>query len=167
MRFHTFESFNEAKDLFSKTELKIMDLNDELKDLKSDLKQAKIDMEGDPEIEIEGGPVANEWGKKIMDLEDQIEKTKAKIQKLETPRKPGVKKELTYEEAINKDKIKAKKTAKSYIEKEKEDILRSMKSYPNRSYTEQAIIYKKRYNIPGDLEYIEDILKELNWKMKI
>jgi len=158
-RIHTYESFlNEAKPLFSATENKIMDLQQELKDLKSDLKQAWTDMENDPDIEPEGGKIADEWGGKLEDLQKQIEMIEAKIEKLENPTK---KKAKTYEE-ITPVGIAKKSLLNNIV-----DIKKSIKSWPDRTVQQQAEIYKKRYGMKAELADIATALGEIQTENKI
>jgi len=115
---------------------KFTNLQDELASLKQELKDAWSDMENDPEIEVEGGPVADEWGEKIEKIEDEIKKIEDKIEKMEnpSPRKPRA------------DKGDSKKILLKNIE----DIKNSRKTYPDRTIEQQALIYKKRFKISDD-----------------
>lgn len=140
---HNYTSFlNEAS-----REVRIFDLEEELENLEADIKQAYSDMENDPDIEIEGGPVADEWGGKIDKMEKEVEKIKEKIAKLKIPIKPREPKPFT--------------DAKKLLTKNIDDIKQSMKSYPDRTVQQQAEIYKKRYKIKDGLETIATALKEI------
>lgn len=171
-RIQNFESFiNEAayEKYGTASYWKYEELKDELKDLKSDLKQAWIDMENDPKIEIEGGPVADAWGGKIEKLENDITDVEAKIAKMES--KP-VKKELTYDEVMAKEtpeykaKIKVEDAKKSLLNKI-DDIKKSILAWPDRTIPEQAEIYKKRYGLKAELADIATALTELQAEKKI
>lgn len=173
-RIHTYESFiNEAYDdqgtplnkKWTDAQDELASLEQELKDLKQDLKQAFSDMENDPNIEPEGGKVADEWGGKLNDIEEEIEKKKkeiekllAKIDKMENPTK-------------RKDSTKAdtpKDAAKAILVRyHLDDIKTSMKAWPDRTIQQQAEIYKKRYKLVQDVEDISAALAELEAEKKI
>ena len=71
--------------LYGKERMKAEDdlwqISQDLKDLYADRGQMLIDME--QEAEAEGGPIADEYGGKLNDIEDQIQKLLAKRSKLE------------------------------------------------------------------------------------
>jgi DNA-binding ferritin-like protein (Dps family) len=73
------------KPLYGKERMKAEDdlwqISQDLKDLYADRGQMLIDME--QEAEAEGGPIADEYGGKLNDIEDQIQKLLAKRNKLE------------------------------------------------------------------------------------
>ena len=64
-----------------KVEDDLLDINQELKDLYFDRDQLLIDME--QEAEVEGGPIADEYGDKLNMIEDEIQSLIAKRSKLE------------------------------------------------------------------------------------
>ena len=172
-RIHTYESFiNEAYDDYgtplnakwTEAQDELASLDQELKDLKRDLKDAFSDMENDPDIKPEGGKVADEWGGKLNKIEEDIEKKKkeieklvAKIDKMEnpTPRKNST------------TATTPKDAAKALLLKKIEDIKVSMKAWPDRTIQQQAVIYKKRYNLVQDVEDIATALEELETENKI
>jgi len=71
--------------LYGKERMKVEDdlwqISQDLKDLYADRGQLLIDME--QEAEPEGGPIADEYGGKLNDIEDQIQRLLAKRSKLE------------------------------------------------------------------------------------
>ncbi len=175
MRIHNFKKFiDEAYDdhgtplnrKWTEAQDELASLDHELKNLKQDLKQAFSDMENDPDIEPEGGKVADEWGAKLNDIEEEIaakkkeiEELEAKIDKMENPA-ARKKKELTYEEAIHMETIKT-------INKNIDDIKKSRTTWPDRTIEQEAEIYKKRYGINGDIEGVLYALKKLQDEKKI
>ncbi len=64
-----------------KAEDELWDISLELKDLYADRDQMLIDME--QEAEVEGGPIADEYGDKLNKIEDEIQKLIAKRSRLE------------------------------------------------------------------------------------
>lgn len=64
-----------------KAEDELWDISQELKDLYADRGQMLIDME--QEAEVEGGPIADEYGDKLNKIEDEIQKLIAKRSRLE------------------------------------------------------------------------------------
>jgi len=88
------------KPLYGKQRLKAEDdlwyISQELKDLYSDRGQMLIDME--EEAEVEGGPIADEYGDKLNKIEDEIQKLIAKRNKLEM---------MLAESVVNEAKFKA------------------------------------------------------------
>lgn len=155
MRIHRFESFiNE-----SSREDKIYDLKQERNELQNDIRQAWSDMENDPDIEPEGGKIADEWGGKLNKMEAELEKLTAKIDKMENPaaRKASTAKEETPVAQI-------KKIFSKYID----DINQSRKSWPDRTVEEQAVIYKRRYlSDKADLEDVKKAIDELQSEKKL
>lgn len=155
MRIHNFEQFvNEAYDDYGTPMWhKYTELQDELASLKQELKDLYSDMENDPEIEIEGGKVADEWGDKIEKKEAEIKKIDDKINKMENP---------------GPRKAREKKSdAEAKLNKNIEDIKRSIKSWPERTIPQQAEIYKTRYKIDADVAEIANVLTALKAENKI
>jgi hypothetical protein len=141
------ESFNEAYDDYDTPMWhKHRELKLQLIELKNDLKDAWLDMENDPEVEPEGGPVANKWADRIEKMEKEIAEVESKINKMENT----VKKART-----------PQSDAQKKITKNVEEIRKSILSWPDRTPEQQAEIYKKRYSINDDLETIVNVLKEL------
>lgn len=64
-----------------KAEDELWNISQDLKDLYSDRGQTLIDME--QEAEVEGGPIADEYGDKLNKIEDQIQALIMKRNKLE------------------------------------------------------------------------------------
>ena len=155
MRIHNFKSFvNESYDDFgTATYRKHQALEQEIKELKDDIKQAWSDMENDPDIEIEGGPVADSWAEKIENMETELKKLEEKIKKIENPKA--------------RERRTVQTDAKKKLTKNIEDINRSVKSWPDRTLQQQAEIYKTRYKITDDLDTIVAVLKELQADKKI
>jgi len=155
-----FENFNEELYVSSVSDkhLDLKYLKDELIDLEKDLKQLFRDQEqeigqiisktGDSESE-DGVKVRDEYGARLEKLEKDIEKKKGEIKilddKLNTPRKPRA--------------IDPVVTVTKILNKHKEDIAQSKRSWPNRTPQEEAEIYKKRFEIA---EPIETIISALN-----
>ena len=50
----------------------VLDLRDEKHDLELRIKNLYREMENDPEIEIEGGPVADQYGDELNKLENRL-----------------------------------------------------------------------------------------------
>ena len=114
------------KPLYGKQRLKAEDdlwyISQELKDLYSDRGQMLIDME--EEAEVEGGPIADEYGDKLNKIEDEIQKLIAKRNKLEM---------RLAESVVNEGK-----GAKNYFEDLKYNYTKSLRYLDNDE--------KKEYN---------------------
>jgi hypothetical protein len=154
-RIHNFSKFvNEA---YSQSEryYKILNLQKERDEKQEELNQMRIDMEEDPDIEIEGGPIADKWGGELNRQEKEIEKLDNQIEKLENP--------------VTRKKREAgiQSDAKKKLLKNIEDVKRSMKSWPDRTIEEQAAIYKKRYGITDEVNTVIDAIKELQAEEKL
>ena len=57
----------------------VLDLRDEKHDLELRIKNLYREMENDPEIEIEGGPVADQYGDELNKLENRLYKVNKQI----------------------------------------------------------------------------------------
>lgn len=153
MRIHNFESFvNEALTVAYSSQ-RLMNLKQAKKELEEELKDLFRQMEDDPELEPEGGKVADEWGAKLEQKEKEIAKIKAKINKMET--------------STQRAPREAQGDAKKKLTKNIDDIKNSRKFYPERTIEQQAEIYKKRYKIDDEVEKITAVLKELENSKKI
>jgi hypothetical protein len=58
-------------------------------------------------------------------------------------------------------KTQATSDSKKKLTKNIEDIKRSIKSWPDRTVEQQAVIYKKRYEIQDSLEEVTRVLEEI------
>jgi len=92
-----------------KAEDNLWQISQDLKDLYADRGQMLIDME--QEAEVEGGPIADEYGDRLNKIEDQIQKLISKRNKLEMALVEG----YSVKESIN-EKIKVTKDKFPYIE---------------------------------------------------
>ena len=59
----------------------VLELRDEKHDLELRIKNLYREMENDPEIEIEGGPVADQYGDELNKLENRLYKVNQQIAK--------------------------------------------------------------------------------------
>ena len=59
----------------------VLDLRDEKHDLELRIKNLYREMENDPEIEVEGGPVADQYGDELNKLENRLYKVNKQIAK--------------------------------------------------------------------------------------
>ena len=59
----------------------VLDLRDEKHDLELRIKNLYREMENDPEIEIEGGPVADQYGDELNKLENRLYEVNKQIAK--------------------------------------------------------------------------------------
>ena len=57
----------------------VLDLRDEKKDLELRIKNLYREMENDPEIEAEGGPVCDQYGDELNKLENRLYKVNKQI----------------------------------------------------------------------------------------
>ena len=57
----------------------VLDLRDEKHDLELRIKNLYREMENDPEIEAEGGPVCNQYGDELNKLENRLYKVNKQI----------------------------------------------------------------------------------------
>ena len=57
----------------------VLDLRDEKHDLELRIKNLYREMENDPEIEIEGGPIADQYGDELNKLENKLYKVNKQI----------------------------------------------------------------------------------------
>ena len=57
----------------------VLDLRDEKKDLELRIKNLYREMENDPEIEAEGGPVCDQYGDELNKLENKLYKINKQI----------------------------------------------------------------------------------------
>lgn len=131
---------------------KIFSLKQELKELKEDRKQLMIDMENDPAvIDNTDGKEAQEYGEKLNKLDNDIQYTKNKLNKVED----------SLHNLLNKSYKKNEPTTLSILKKNIDDINNSMKIFPNRTEEENAKIFKKRYNINDNEENIINSLNKL------
>ena len=58
---------------------KVLDLRDEKRDLELRIKDLYREMENNPEVEAEGGPVCNQYGDELNKLEDKLYKINKQI----------------------------------------------------------------------------------------
>lgn len=150
-KIHNFKSYIDES--YNKNS-ELLQLKQDKKDLEAELKQAWMDMENDPDIEPEGGPVADSWGGKLEDLQKEIEKLDTKIKKMEAPK-------------AKKEENPLAET-KKVLMKHAEEIKRSVQSWPDRTLEQAAEIYKKRYfDNDFDQSLIVKALKELQEEKKI
>lgn len=160
-RINNFETFvNESQPWHtSKSEEnryeKLLQLQQERKEKQEELDQMFLDMEGDPDIESEGGPIADKWGKELNKQQEAIDKLDLQIEKMENP-------------ATRKKREAGLQTdSKRILLKNIEDVKRSMKAWPDRNVEEQASIYKKRYGISDELTAVVGAIKELQAENKL
>ena len=59
----------------------VLELRDEKHDLELRIKNLYSEMENDPEIELEGGPVADQYGDELNKLENRLYKVNQQIAK--------------------------------------------------------------------------------------
>ena len=57
----------------------VLDLRDEKHDLELVIKNLYSEMENDPEIEVEGGPVCDQYGDELNKLENRLYKVNKQI----------------------------------------------------------------------------------------
>ena len=57
----------------------VLDLRDEKHDLELRIKNLYREMENDPEIEVEGGPVCDQYGDELNKLENRLYKVNKQI----------------------------------------------------------------------------------------
>jgi hypothetical protein len=57
----------------------VLDLRDEKHDLELRIKNLYREMENDPEVELEGGPVADQYGDELHKLENRLYKVNKQI----------------------------------------------------------------------------------------
>lgn len=143
-------SINEFKSNINENRISM--LNDAIRNLVAQIQNKRWEMENDPELIADtSGPLAQKYGQELNELEEQLAKEKAKLDKImKKQRAPG----------------KPKSDSKKILLANAEDIRRSRRIYPERTIGEQAAIYKKWYNITDDENTIANVLVEIGDLLK-
>lgn len=159
-KIHTFDQFNESYKFSGYSSKKEMDAADALDQLKDELKDLLRDRrELDRDMEEEAGEKGDKWTDADANrYGSQMNKKDDEIEKMEKEIKVAQEKFDKFSEPKEK---KAGDVSYTILKKNLEDIKKSIKAWPERSFKGQAEIYKTRYNMGEDIPAIIVALEKL------
>lgn len=129
----------------------IDEIEDDLKDHQKRLKQIYADMEEDEDINNSDEKTANEYGQKINDMVDKIDKISTDLDKAH----------IEYNNVFELKEPSLISLIKKDINKNIDEIKKSISNFKDRTPEENAKLFKTRYDISGSIDDIVSVLKEI------